>query len=71
VDRDKDAQHAESLGEAHLPPAKQRRKPSRARKSAFDGIAKLVAKVPKNEWKKVPADLSLNADHYLYGSPRR
>jgi hypothetical protein len=27
--------------------------------------------VPDSEWERVPADLSLNLDHYLYGLPRQ
>jgi hypothetical protein len=27
--------------------------------------------VPDEEWRKVPADLSMNLDHYLYGAPKR
>jgi hypothetical protein len=26
--------------------------------------------VPDEEWRKVPADLSKNLDHYLYGAPK-
>jgi hypothetical protein len=28
------------------------------------------ARVPADEWAKVPPDLSKNVDHYLYGAPR-
>lgn len=28
------------------------------------------AQVPNEEWKKLPTDLSINTDHYLYGSPK-
>ena len=27
--------------------------------------------VPEEEWRKLPADLSENLDHYLYGAPRK
>jgi len=27
--------------------------------------------VPKGEWDRLPADLSDNLDHYIYGTPRR
>jgi hypothetical protein len=27
--------------------------------------------VPRASWKRVPADLSVNLDHYLYGFPKR
>jgi len=35
--------------------------------SAFEAIAK---DVPHAEWEKLPADLSRNVDHYLYGGPK-
>ena len=31
----------------------------------------LFATVPKSEWKKIPKDLLVNLDHYLYGFPKR
>ena len=31
----------------------------------------LFAKVPKSELKKIPKDLLVNLDHYLYGFPKR
>lgn len=31
----------------------------------------LGATVPDEEWAKVPADLSVNLDHYLYGAPKK
>lgn len=27
--------------------------------------------IPPEEWEKVPKDLSINLDHYLYGAPKR
>ena len=43
--------------------------------SNASGIAEMIqaisSQVPEEEWLRVPADLSLNVDHYLYGSPRR
>ena len=32
-------------------------------------IAEIVAKVPEQEWDKLPADMGDNLDHYLYGTP--
>lgn len=29
------------------------------------------ASVPESEWEKLPRDLSINLDHYLYGAPKR
>ena len=34
---------------------------------AFETIAKTV---PDKDWENVPADLSKNLDHYLYGRPK-
>jgi len=36
-------------------------------------MAKLLAigaRVPKEDWEKLPRDLSYNLDHYLYGMPK-
>ena len=33
-------------------------------------IAKLSAEIPREEWAKLPKDMSINVDHYLYGSPK-
>jgi hypothetical protein len=35
----------------------------------WDVAADIAAQVPDSEWDKVPADLSKNVDHHLYGSP--
>lgn len=37
----------------------------------FDEICEIMADVPDEEWDKVPPDLGINHDHYLYGSPKR
>ncbi len=34
-------------------------------------LAELAGEVPEEEWEKLPADLSKNLDHYLYGTPKR
>jgi len=36
-----------------------------------DVLATIAAEVPKGEWDKLPADLTDDLDHYLYGTPRR
>jgi len=36
-----------------------------------DVLAGLAREVPDEEWKKLPADLIENLDHYLYGTPKR
>lgn len=30
-----------------------------------------LKEIPEDEWKDVPADASLNVDHYLYGTPKK
>ncbi len=39
--------------------------------SIEDLLAALAAEVPREEWDKLPEDLSDNLDHYLYGLPKR
>ena len=31
-------------------------------------VEEISAQIPKQEWEKLPKDLSKNLDHYLYGS---
>jgi len=33
-------------------------------------VEDISAQVPREEWEKLPSDLSKNLDHYLYGSPK-
>jgi len=33
-------------------------------------VEEISAQVPREEWEKLPKDLSKNVDHYLYGSPK-
>lgn len=37
----------------------------------MDDLGQLGAEVPTEEWDKLPADLTDQLDHYLYGTPRR
>jgi hypothetical protein len=37
----------------------------------WEELAELARKVPKEEWDKLPSDLSDNIDHYVYGVPKR
>lgn len=39
--------------------------------SVFDLIEELSSQVPDEEWEKLPRDLSINLDYYLYGAPKR
>jgi hypothetical protein len=36
----------------------------------WEDIIALGASIPREEWEKVPRDLSINLDHYLYGAPK-
>ncbi len=33
--------------------------------------SKLMAGIPDKAWDNVPSDLSINVDHYLYGTPKQ
>lgn len=33
-------------------------------------VGEISAQIPKEEWEKLPKDLSKNLDHYLYGLPK-
>jgi len=33
-------------------------------------IVEIGASVPREDWREVPADASINLDHYLYGAPK-
>lgn len=37
----------------------------------WEVAAAIGASLPEEAWEKVPADLSKNLDHYLYGAPRQ
>ena len=36
-----------------------------------DVLEELARKVPEEEWKKLPSDLTDNLDNYLYGKPKK
>jgi hypothetical protein len=38
--------------------------------SLLEMISTITRTVPQREWERVPADLSKNIDHYLYGSKK-
>jgi len=38
--------------------------------SLLEMISTITRTVPEREWERVPADLSKNIDHYLYGSKK-
>jgi hypothetical protein len=37
----------------------------------WEEVLEIGASIPMEEWEKVPTDLSINLDHYLYGSPKQ
>jgi hypothetical protein len=41
------------------------------RLALIEKIAAIMASVPSEEWEKLPTDLAVNHDHYLYGMPKR
>lgn len=36
----------------------------------WEVVAEMGASVPEDAWESVPADLSKNLHHYLYGAPK-
>jgi hypothetical protein len=40
-------------------------------RSIEEEICAIAAGVPQDEWAQLPADLSDQLDHYLYGTPKR
>ena len=49
----------------------QREEPSEKESgSLLELVLAITKEVPEREWERVPADLSKNVDHYLYGSKR-
>lgn len=39
-------------------------------KPVWELVMEMGARIPSEEWAKVPVDLSVNSDHYLYGTPK-
>jgi hypothetical protein len=44
---------------------------SKKRESVEEMLQSLAAGVPEEAWRKLPADLTENLDHYLYGIPKK
>jgi hypothetical protein len=42
-----------------------------SRKSIWDKLEERLDLVPQEEFADLPADASLNIDHYLYGAPKK
>ncbi len=50
---------------------KDREEPSEKESgSILEMVLAVTKEVPEGEWERVPADLSKNVDHYLYGTKR-
>jgi len=41
------------------------------RKPIWDVVEEINAGLPADTWETVPADGSINLDHYLYGAPKQ
>ena len=63
------------LAERRKPTKKESLEELRKRVAAMDPLVakifEIFADVPKEDWRKVPRDLSYNLDHYIYGLPKR
>ena len=46
-------------------------KPRRRNLTIEEKLRALALEIPKKEWKKIPRDLSVNLDYYLYGFPKQ
>jgi prevent-host-death family protein len=45
-------------------------RPLAPEQSIAQAFAVVAQEVPDEDWRRVPADLSKNVDHYLYGAPK-
>lgn len=52
-------------------PQREDATPVRETRPIHEVIAAIVEDVPKEEWANLPADLSDNLDHYIYGTPKK
>jgi len=55
----------------HRRPRSGRSSGKSAARAIEDIAAELAAEVPAQEWDRLPADLTDNLDHYLYGTPKQ
>jgi hypothetical protein len=44
--------------------------PARDAKPLWMRIVEIGASVPREDWREIPTDASINLDHYLYGTPK-
>lgn len=64
-----ETRYARDRGEMGI---KEREEPSdKESGSILEMVSAITREVPEREWGRVPADLSKNVDHYLYGSKRK
>lgn len=45
--------------------------PEGSRRPIWEIVEEVNASLPPDTWDNVPADGSINLDHYLYGAPKR
>ncbi|MGC1414281.1 MAG: hypothetical protein WA817_03310 [Candidatus Acidiferrum sp.] len=46
--------------------------PKRSKSEPIEAVLQsLAGDLPETEWQKLPADLTEDLDHYLYGTPRK
>lgn len=51
-------------------PARREEPAPAANAPIWEIAAEIAGTVPDGEWQRLPADLSKNLDHYLYGAPK-
>jgi predicted DNA-binding antitoxin AbrB/MazE fold protein len=57
--------------ELHVVPAAEKQaSPVSEPMSIEDRLAQIAAEIPQEDWDSLPADLSDNLDHYIYGTDR-
>lgn len=49
---------------------KRSKSPKARIEPVWKSVVKIGSSIPENAWDKMPADASLNVDHYLYGTPK-
>jgi hypothetical protein len=53
-----------------LDPGEGQEPSAQPRRPIWEIALEIGSSIPDSEWAKVPADLSKNLDHYLYGAPK-
>jgi hypothetical protein len=57
-------------GQGEMETKKSEESTDKESSSILEMVSAITEEVPEREWGRVPADLSKNVDHYLYGSKR-